>query len=75
MKMRPSTARAMPMARAAYREADPERSMLGKAALMFLMQSTPSAVLQAMRCTVQAVNSSTGKDTGCKYSSCTTHMH
>ena len=34
------------MASTAYREAEPDRSRLGKAALMFLMHAPPVVVLQ-----------------------------
>ena len=45
MKMPPRAARAMPIASTAYRDAEPDRSMLGKAALMFLMHAPPVVVL------------------------------
>ncbi len=45
MKMPPRAARAMPIASTAYRDAEPDRSMLGKAALMFRMHAPPVVVL------------------------------
>lgn len=45
MKMPPRAARAMPIASTAYRDAEPDRSMLGRAALMFRMHAPPVDVL------------------------------
>ena len=56
MKMPPTAARAMPTASTAYRDAEPERSKLGKAALMFLMQAPPVVVLHLTHCVMLECN-------------------